>query len=195
MLVSCEINHWTLRCANTPDGSVMNKGKILFWNKLKFESSSLHLNFSNDFAILTCTIRMREHRCKDSDWNELFKVCMRDITGRCKICQNWMVGLFTLRFHWNVKNCSGIRIKTIKIILQCIWGWLKLIVWSFCPNVLIFCKYTYFYLFLRNSGHFYFTLIQNACNNITHLIPGHCVFPLGISVTLKRYLFSWKNTN
>ena len=33
------------------------------------------------------------------------------------------------------------------------------IVWSFCPNVLNFCKYTYFYLFLRNSGHFYFTLI------------------------------------
>ena len=32
-------------------------------------------------------------------------------------------------------------------------------VWSFCPNVLNFCKYTYFYLFLRNSGHFYFTLI------------------------------------
>ena len=32
-------------------------------------------------------------------------------------------------------------------------------VWSFCPNVLKFCKYTYFYLFLRNSGHFYFTLI------------------------------------
>ena len=30
-------------------------------------------------------------------------------------------------------------------------------VWSFCPNVLNFCKYTYFYL--RNSGHFYFTLI------------------------------------
>ena len=33
------------------------------------------------------------------------------------------------------------------------------IVWSFCPNVLNFCKYMYFYLFLRNSGHFYFTLI------------------------------------
>ena len=33
------------------------------------------------------------------------------------------------------------------------------IVWPFCPNVLNFCKYTYFYLFLRNSGHFYFTLI------------------------------------
>ena len=32
-------------------------------------------------------------------------------------------------------------------------------VWSFCPNVLNFFKYTYFYLFLRNSGHFYFTLI------------------------------------
>ena len=32
-------------------------------------------------------------------------------------------------------------------------------VWSFCPNVLNFCKYTYFYLFLRNSGHFYFTLL------------------------------------
>jgi hypothetical protein len=32
-------------------------------------------------------------------------------------------------------------------------------VWSFCPNVLNFWKYTYFYLFLRNSGHFYFTLI------------------------------------
>ena len=32
-------------------------------------------------------------------------------------------------------------------------------VWSFCPNVLNFCKYTYFFLFLRNSGHFYFTLI------------------------------------
>jgi hypothetical protein len=32
-------------------------------------------------------------------------------------------------------------------------------VWSFCPNVLNFCKYTHFYLFLRNSGHFYFTLI------------------------------------
>jgi hypothetical protein len=46
------------------------------------------------------------------------KVCMRDITGRCNICQKSRVGLFTLRFHWNVKNCSGIRIKTIKIILQ-----------------------------------------------------------------------------
>jgi hypothetical protein len=32
-------------------------------------------------------------------------------------------------------------------------------VWSFCPNVLNFCKYTHFYLFLRNSRHFYFTLI------------------------------------
>ena len=32
-------------------------------------------------------------------------------------------------------------------------------VWSFCPNVLNFCKYTYCYLFLRKSGHFYFTLI------------------------------------
>ena len=32
-------------------------------------------------------------------------------------------------------------------------------VWSFCPNVLNFFKYTYFYLFLWNSGHFYFTLI------------------------------------
>jgi len=32
-------------------------------------------------------------------------------------------------------------------------------VWSFCRNVLNFCMYTYFYLFLRNSGHFYFTLI------------------------------------
>ena len=32
-------------------------------------------------------------------------------------------------------------------------------VWSFCQNVLNFCKYTCFYLFLRNSGHFYFTLI------------------------------------
>ena len=55
------------------------------------------------------------------------KVCMHDITGRCNICQNWRVGLFTLRFHWNVNNCSGIRIKTIKIILQCIWGWFELI--------------------------------------------------------------------
>ena len=55
------------------------------------------------------------------------EVCMHDITGRCNICQNWMVGLFTLRFHLNVNNCSGIRIKTIKIILQCIWGWFKLI--------------------------------------------------------------------
>jgi hypothetical protein len=33
-------------------------------------------------------------------------------------------------------------------------------VWSFCPNVLNFCKYTYFYLFLR---HFYFTLIHVPC--------------------------------
>jgi hypothetical protein len=24
---------------------------------------------------------------------------MHDITGRCNICQNWRVGLFTLRFH------------------------------------------------------------------------------------------------
>ena len=32
-------------------------------------------------------------------------------------------------------------------------------VWSFCPNVLNFCKYTYFYLFLRIVGHFYFALI------------------------------------
>jgi hypothetical protein len=29
-------------------------------------TSSLHLNFSNDPAILTCTICMREHRCQDS---------------------------------------------------------------------------------------------------------------------------------
>jgi hypothetical protein len=44
----------------------------------------------------------------------------------CNICQKSRVGLFTLRFHWNFKNCSGIRIKTIKIILQCIWGGFKL---------------------------------------------------------------------
>ena len=43
-----------------------------------------------------------------------------DITGRCNICQKSRVGLFTLHFHWNVKNCSGIRIRTIKIILQSI---------------------------------------------------------------------------
>jgi hypothetical protein len=36
-------------------------------------------------------------------------------------------------------------------------------VWSFCPNVLNFCKYTYFYLFLRNSRHFYFTLRLIPC--------------------------------
>ena len=45
------------------------------------------------------------------------QICMCDITGRCNICQKSRVGLFTLHFHWNVKNCSGIRIKTIKIIL------------------------------------------------------------------------------
>jgi hypothetical protein len=35
--------------------------------------------------------------------------------------------LFTLRFHWSVRNCSRIRIRTTKIILQSIWGWFKLI--------------------------------------------------------------------
>ena len=35
--------------------------------------------------------------------------------------------VFTIRFNWTVKNCSGIRIKTIRIILQCVWGWFKLI--------------------------------------------------------------------
>ena len=41
---------------------------------------------------------------------------MRDITGRCNIFQKSRVGLFTPRFHWNVKNCSVIRIRTTKII-------------------------------------------------------------------------------
>jgi hypothetical protein len=46
------------------------------------------------------------------------------------------------------------------------------IVWSFCPNVLNFCKYTYFYLFLRNSGHFYFILIPTKSRWISgKLIP------------------------
>ena len=31
---------------------------------------------------------------------------------------------------------------------------------------------------------FYIKFSENVCNNITHLIPGHCVFPLGISITL-----------
>ena len=34
-------------------------------------------------------------------------------------CQNRsMVGLLTLRFHWNVTNCNGIRINNIRIILH-----------------------------------------------------------------------------
>ena len=55
------------------------------------------------------------------------KVCMRDITERCNIYHKLRVGLLTLHFHWNVKNCSGIWIMTIKIILQSIWGRFKLI--------------------------------------------------------------------
>jgi hypothetical protein len=51
-----------------------------------------------------------------------------DITGRCNICQKSRVKpTLDFRFHWSVKNCSGIRIRTTKIILQSIWGWFKLI--------------------------------------------------------------------
>jgi hypothetical protein len=39
-----------------------------------------------------------------------------------RIFEMSMVDLFTLRFHWNVTNCSGIRINNTRIILQCIWG-------------------------------------------------------------------------
>ena len=84
-----------------------------------FEGIGINFNFENFQNKIFPLFILRTIRAS--------KVCMHNITGRCNIFQNWRVGLFTLRFHWNVKNCSGIWIKTIKIILQCIWGWFKLI--------------------------------------------------------------------
>jgi hypothetical protein len=80
----------------------------------------------------------------------------RWISGKLRENLDNLSHLIKVKFLWNNK-CN--EVESFYLYIHKHNSHIYRNVWSFCPNVLNFYKYTYFYLFLRNSGHFYLTLI------------------------------------